>query len=145
MARQTMKIKKFNLEDSDMISENERILAQKKEDGVVIPSNKVMRSEDVKTAKNEDSAFGAAVSSATNEVPDGKKTEDMPSANVADGMRGGPDFRSSRVRKTENGITVYVPMEYYERIVLMKMRTGVPIKDIALKAVIEYVDRHRND
>lgn len=48
-------------------------------------------------------------------------------------------------KKTQNGITIYVPMEYYMQILQMKMETGTPIKDIALKAVIEYLDRHKND
>ena len=51
----------------------------------------------------------------------------------------------NRPKRTEQGITVLVPMEYYQQIVLMKMRTGIPIRDIALQAVIEFVDKHRND
>ena len=51
--------------------------------------------------------------------------------------------RKPKGKKTENGITIYVPMEYYERIALMKMRTGVPIKDLALQAVIEFLDRNK--
>lgn len=47
-------------------------------------------------------------------------------------------------KKTQNGITIYVPMEYYMQILQLKMETGVPIKDIALQAVIEYLDRHKN-
>ena len=48
-------------------------------------------------------------------------------------------------KKTQNGITIYVPMEYYMQILQMKMETGTPIKDIALQAVIEYLDRHKDD
>lgn len=47
-------------------------------------------------------------------------------------------------KKTQNGITIYVPMDYYMQILRMKMETGTPIKDIALQAVIEYLDRHKN-
>lgn len=46
-------------------------------------------------------------------------------------------------KKTQNGITIYVPMNYYMQILQIKMETGVPIKDIALQAVIEYLDRHK--
>ena len=55
-------------------------------------------------------------------------------------------FASTKVtgKKTQNGITIYVPMEYYMQILQLKMETGVPIKDIALQAVIEYLDRHKN-
>lgn len=47
-------------------------------------------------------------------------------------------------KKTQNGITIYVPMKYYMQILQMKMETSTPIKDIALQAVIEYLDRHKN-
>lgn len=36
----------------------------------------------------------------------------------------------------------YGNIEYYEKLVLLKMRTGVPIKEIALQAVKEYIDRN---
>lgn len=48
-------------------------------------------------------------------------------------------------KKTQNGITIYVPMDYYMQIIKMKMQTGAPIKDIARQAVMEYLDRHRDD
>jgi len=48
-------------------------------------------------------------------------------------------------KKTQNGITIYVPMDYYMQILRLKMETGTPIKDIALQAVIEYLDRHKGD
>ena len=51
----------------------------------------------------------------------------------------------NRSKRTEQGITVLVPMEYYQQIALMKMRTGIPIRDIALQAVIEFVDKHREN
>ena len=57
----------------------------------------------------------------------------------------GMQSASNRSKRTEQGITVLVPMEYYQQIALMKMRTGIPIRDIALQAVIEFVDKHRND
>ena len=55
-------------------------------------------------------------------------------------------FASAKVTgtKTQSGITIYVPMEYYMQILQLKMETGVPIKDIALQAVIEYLNRHKN-
>ena len=56
-------------------------------------------------------------------------------------------FASTKVtgKKTQNGITIYVPMNYYMQMIKMKRNKGVTIKDIALQAVIEYLDRHKND
>ena len=61
------------------------------------------------------------------------------------GERVGLQSAGNRSKLTEQGISVLVPMEYYQQIVLMKMRTGIPIRDIALQAVIEFVDKHKND
>ena len=111
MAREvTNKPKRFKLQESDAIEENERILE----------SGSQQRKE------NRENKEETAEQSATN--------------NSADIML---NARKPKGKKTENGITIYVPMEYYERIALMKMRTGVPIKDLALQAVIEFLDRNK--
>ena len=109
MAREmTKKTKRFSLEESDAIEENERILE----------SGSQQRKEN--RENREDTA------------------EQSASTNSADIMM---NARKPKGKKTENGITIYVPMEYYEQIVMMKMRTGIPIKDLALRAVIDFLDR----
>ena len=111
MAREvTNKPKRFKLQESDAIEENERIL----ESG----SQQRKENRENKEEMAEQSAL----------------------TNSADIML---NARKPKGKKTENGITIYVPMEYYERIALMKMRTGVPIKDLALQAVIEFLDRNK--
>ena len=111
MAREvTNKPKRFSLEKSDAIEENERILE----------SGSQQRKEN-----RENKEEMAEQSALTN------------SAGIM------LNARKPKGKKTENGITIYVPMEYYERIALMKMRTGVPIKDLALQAVIEFLDRNK--
>lgn len=110
MAREmTKKTKRFSLEESDAIEENERILESGSQ------QRKENRNNKEETA------------------------EQSAPTNSADIML---NARKPKGKKTENGITIYVPMEYYERIALMKMRTGVPIKDLALQAVIEFLDRN---
>ena len=72
-----------------------------------------------------------------------EQTSAAPAGSPAtDGLEELAAMRKPKGKKTENGITVYVPMEYYERIALMKMRTGIPIRDLALQAVIEFIDRN---
>lgn len=111
MAREmTKKTKRFSLEESDAIEENERILE----------SGSQQRKEN---RENKE-----------------EMTEQSAPTNSADIML---NARKTKGKKTENGITIYVPMEYYEQIVMMKMRTGVPIKDLALQAVIEFLDRNK--
>ena len=71
------------------------------------------------------------------------QVQQQPIAQTAQSI--GMTSAGNRSKRTEQGITVIVPMEYYEQIALMKMRTGIPIRDIALQAVIEFVDKHKND
>lgn len=111
MAREvTNRPKRFSLEGSDAIEENERILesgSQQRQEN---------REDKEETAEQSSSTYGSDIVM---------------------------NARKPKGKKTENGITIYVPMEYYERIALMKMRTGVPIKDLALQAVIEFLDRNK--
>lgn len=111
MAREvTNKPKRFKLQESDAIEENERILE----------SGSQQRKEN---RENREETADQSVPSYSSDIV--------------------MNARKPKGKKTENGITIYVPMEYYERIALMKMRTGVPIKDLALQAVIEFLDRNK--
>lgn len=118
------RVSHFGLENSDAIDENERILE----------AGRQQRQENREKKDNE----AASVSSA--ETP----TDTISVANLPTTPSFSYDsMRKSKGKKTENGITIYVPMKYYERITLMKMRTGVPIRDLALQAVIEFLDRNK--
>ena len=111
MAREvTNKPKRFKLQESDAIEENERILESGSQQRKENRENKEETAEQSATTYGSDIVMNA---------------------------------RKPKGKKTENGITIYVPMEYYERIALMKMRTGIPIKDLALQAVIEFLDRNK--
>ena len=111
MAREvTNKPKRFSLQESDAIEENERILESGSQQRQENRENKEETAEKPATSYSSDMVMNA---------------------------------RKPKGKKTENGITIYVPMEYYEQIALMKMRTCVPIKDLALQAVIEFLDRNK--
>ena len=134
MAREmTKKTKRFSLEESDAIEENERILE----------SGSQQRKENRENKKEKTDPVPASCDSkptiSTN-VPSTPIVEQSVSTYRSDIMQ---NVRKPKGKKTENGITIYVPMEYYERIALMKMRTGIPIKDLALQAVIEFLDRNK--
>ena len=45
--------------------------------------------------------------------------------------------------KTENGIVVYVPMEDYIQLTMLKFQTGRTLKDLALQAIHEFVERNK--
>lgn len=146
MAREmTKKTRRFSLEESDAIEENERILE----------SGSQQRKEN-RENKGSGEAAASAAPAPSSDIPATDKptasttTETEITTNVANQPATtsfsndiAMNMRKPKGKKTENGITIYVPMEYYERIALMKMRTGVPIKDLALQAVIEFLDRNK--
>ena len=146
MAREiTNKPKRFRLEGSDAIEENERILESGSQQRKENRENKERR-EDAAGASNSPSLDTPGTD---NPAASTTKDTEMP-ANVENQSEStsfsnaiAVNMRKPKGKKTENGITIYVPMEYYERIALMKMRTGVPIKDLALQAVIEFLDRNK--
>ena len=134
MAREmTKKTKRFSLEESDAIEENERILESGSQQRRENRENKEEKAEQAPVS-------GESKPTTSTDVPSTLVAEQSVSTYSADIMQ---NARKPKGKKTENGITIYVPMEYYERIALMKMRTGVPIKDLALQAVIEFLDRNK--
>ena len=46
-------------------------------------------------------------------------------------------------KKSENGIVVNVPMDDYMQLMIMKIQTGRTLKDLALQAIHEFVDRNK--
>ena len=146
MAREvTNKPKRFSLQESDAIEENERILE----------SGSQQRKENREKNENRGAAASAApapssgtpgidtpIASTTTETEIPTNVAKQP-ATTSFSNDIAVNMRKQKSKKTENGITIYVPMEYYEQIVMMKMRTGVPIKDLALQAVIEFLDRNK--
>lgn len=148
MARDTQR-KPFSVFRSDAIDENERILAagrqqrqenrEKKENGEAASSAVTASSAEAPAVETETAATttpAAETSTTTTSVTDQPVTTSFNNDMTM-------SMRKSKSKKTENGITIYVPMKYYERIAIMKMRTGVPIKDLALQAVIEFLDRNK--
>lgn len=134
MAREmTKKTKRFSLDESDAIEENERIL----ESG---SQHRKEKRENNKEKTDQVPASGESKPTISSNVPSTPIVEQSVSTYSSDIMQ---NARKPKGNKTENGITIYVPMEYYERIALMKMRTGIPIKDLALQAVIEFLDRNK--
>nr|DAN13024.1 MAG TPA: hypothetical protein [Caudoviricetes sp.] len=49
----------------------------------------------------------------------------------------------TKSQKSEAGISITVPMKYYRQISFLKIRTGIPIRDLALRAVIEFLERNK--
>lgn len=136
MAREMKKrVTHFGLDNSKAIDENERIL----EAGRQQRQENREKKESGGETMNADATAETSTTEVLNSTIPVTEQQETPSFSNDIAM----NIRKPKGKKTENGITIYVPMEYYERIALMKMRTGVPIKDLALQAVIEFLDRNK--
>lgn len=126
MARkQERKFTSFNLDESPVVEENERIL-----------------NAPTTVAEQQGPQPNTTAQQTTTPVqPQQEQTMQSPTTTIVSAA----SISKVRPKKSENGITIAVPMEYYERITLMKMRTGIPIRDLALQAVIEFLENHKND
>ena len=136
MAREMKKrVTHFGLDQSKAIDENERILEAGRQQR--------QENREKKESGGETMNADATAETSTTEVlnPTIPVTEHPATPSFSNDIA--MNIRKPKGKKTENGITIYVPMEYYERIALMKMRTGIPIKDLALQAVIEFLDRNK--
>ena len=136
---------RFGLENSDAIEENDRIL----EAGRQQRQENREKNERIEVALSTAPAQSSYAPGTDNPAASTTTETEIPTnaANKPESTSFSLDasinMRKPKGKKTENGITIYVPMEYYEQIALMKMRTGVPIKDLALQAVIEFLDRNK--
>ena len=146
MAREvTNKPKRFRLQESDAIEENERILESGSQQRKENRENQESREAEASISPAPSSdvpGIDTPIASTTTETEIPTNGVNQP-ATTSFSNDIAANIRKPKGKKTENGITIYVPMEYYERIALMKMRTGVPIKDLALQAVIEFLDRNK--
>ena len=136
---------RFGLKKSDAIEENDRIIEAGRQQRRENRENK----ESMEAASSAANAPSSDTPGTDNPAASTTTDTEIP-ANVANQPANtsfsndiAVNMRKQKGKKTENGITIYVPMEYYERIVMMKMRTGLPIKDLALQAVIEFLDRNK--
>ena len=136
MAREMKKrVTHFGLDNSKAIDENERILEAGRQQR--------QENREKKESGGETMNTDATVETSTTEVLNTAIPVTEQPATPLFSNDIAMNIRKPKGKKTENGITIYVPMEYYERIALMKMRTGIPIKDLALQAVIEFLDRNK--
>lgn len=51
--------------------------------------------------------------------------------------------KPATAKKTDVGVTIQLPKKYYRTLRDIKDETGIPLRDLALRAVIEYIDNYQ--
>ena len=127
MAREmNKKVRPFRLENSDAIEENERIL----EAG----SQQRKENRENKEENADQTATASPSSTASTPAPVSHEPEQIDTPTNRFDLQG---------KKTANGIVVNVPMEDYMQLTMMKFHTGRTLKDLALQAIHEFVERNK--
>lgn len=143
MAREmNKKVRPFRLENSDAIEENERILeagSQKRQKNrEAEQAEQVEQVEQANSASTESTSSEAATASTTSTsstpAPVTQEPEQIDTPTNRFDLQG---------KKTANGIVVNVPMDDYMQLTMMKFQTGRTLKDLALQAIHEFVERNK--
>lgn len=143
MAREmNKKVRPFRLENSDAIEENERILEagsqQRQKNREAEQAEQVEQVEQANSASTESTASEAATASTTSTAstpaPVTQEPEQIDTPASRFDLQG---------KKTSNGIVVNVPMDDYMQLTMMKFQTGRTLKDLALQAIHEFVERNK--
>ena len=152
MAREMKKkIMPFDLENSDAIEENERILEAGRQQRK--KNREAKQAEQANPASTESTTYDATTA-LTNST-----TSTIPTASTDPAASPEPTSASATQepaqtdtptkpfatngKKTANGIVVNVPMEDYMRLMMIKCQTGRTLKDLALQAIHEFVERNK--
>ena len=127
MAREmNKKVRPFRLENSDAIEENERILEAGSQQRKENRENKEEKADQTSTASPS--------STASTPAPVSHEPEQIDTPTNRFDLQG---------KKTANGIVVNVPMDDYMQLTMMKFQTGRTLKDLALQAIHEFVERNK--
>ena len=164
-------VQKFELSESQVIKENERLLSQGQAPAEQ-PKDEVDTKDQAPTEQPQDKADTKeqtplvqpqSVADAHEQAPAEQTQDEADTKEQAPAEQPKSEADAHEQASTEQpqdeagtkrqapakgdsgrkiGINAFVPMDYYEKLVLLKMRTGVPIKEIALRAVKEFIDRN---
>ena len=127
MAREmNKKVRPFRLENSDAIEENERILAA--------GSQQRKENRENKEENADQTATASPSANASTPAPVSHEPEQIDTPTNRFDLQG---------KKTANGIVVNVPMNDYMQLTMMKFQTGRTLKDLALQAIHEFVERNK--
>lgn len=141
MARQmTNKFREFSLDNAPIVKENERIFDSKKTqvEPTVAERAVAARAEvpEVLAEQTVSAASGSkegpsAVPPAMEQAAEQPKTAEAPS------------WDKPKAKKSTSGIAINIPMEDYLELSRMKLEYGCTLKELALQAIHEFVERHR--
>ena len=121
----TNKFREFSLDNAPIVKENERIFDSKKKQ---VESTVA---EQTVSAASGSKEGPSAVPPAMEQAAEQPKTAEAPS------------WDKPKAKKSTSGIAINIPMEDYLELSRMKLEYGCTLKELALQAIHEFVERHR--
>lgn len=94
--------------------------------------------------ENQHASIAPATGAPAEPVKDAAPVAAPTTAPTAQAPASMPDAAPTTVKakKTTNGIVIDVPMPEYIKLTMMKVQTGRTLKDLALQAIREFVERN---
>lgn len=142
-----MQKQKFNFKATDVAKMAEAI-----RDGELVvkvqEENPVVKAQEENPVVKAQEENRVAKVQEENQVEENVLTEDVKNDNipaVVEEMQfaSALSFQAVKAKKSKNGIVIDVPIEDYLALVGIKMTTGKTLKELALQAVHEFVERNK--
>lgn len=142
-----MQKQKFNFEATEVVKMAEAI-----RDGELVvkaqEENPVVKAQEENPVVKAQEENRVAKVQEENQVEENVLTEDVKNDNipaVVEEMQfaSALSFQAVKAKKSKNGIVIDVPIEDYLALVGIKMTTGKTLKELALQAVHEFVERNK--
>lgn len=132
----TNKFREFSLDNAPIVKENERIFDSKKTQvEPAVAERAVAARTEVPEVLAEQTVSAASDSK---EVPSA-----VPPATEQPKTAEAPSWDKPKAKKSTSGIAINIPMEDYLELSRMKLEYGCTLKELALQAIHEFVERHR--
>lgn len=153
MAREVKKgIKKFDLDRSDVVQENERILEQ----GPLKHNPEQQAAEQPQPSATE-TANETAKPTPTEQLSADKESQaqqeqdreeqppvEEPLPHTETSHKPSRRYSSSPL-KTEKGVKIMLPMDYYFKLVRLKEYSGKTLQELATQGVMDFLDKYVKD
>lgn len=133
-------VRSFNLNNSELVQENERILNQPS-DTISVEETDITAQE-VKQPAEKTSA--QMVSPAQVEQPEqpAQEVQQMQAAPAAKPSTFNLDMPRLNPLKSEKGVKVMLPIDYYFKLVRIKECTGKTLQELSVQGVMEFIDKY---
>lgn len=133
-------VRSFNLNNSDLVQENERILNQPSETNSVEEVD--INAQEVKLPVENISAQKESPAQVEQSAQSAQEVQPAQSAPTPKTSSSNLDMPHLNPLKSAKGVKVMLPMDYYFKLVRIKECTGKTLQELSVQGVMEFIDKY---